>query len=74
MNKSFNPFDGNLAITPEGKALRESIKVEDVLLCRNEEEEEINSLLADTMAFISNDLPKEESSICQNIADTAEQK
>lgn len=57
MSENLNPFDGNFGITPEGRKAREEIKVEDALLCEaNEESEEINKLIADTMAFISQEL------------------
>jgi hypothetical protein len=53
-----DPFNGNLGITPEGAEIRESIKVEDAILCQvDEQSEEINNLMADTMAFITSNLP-----------------
>jgi hypothetical protein len=61
MYKNLNPFDGNIGITPEGIEARESIKVEDVLLCQiDKQREEINNLMADTMAFISDCLPEKQ--------------
>jgi hypothetical protein len=56
MTNRIDPFNGNLAITPEGSEVRKSIKVEDVLLCQDLKE--TNDLMADTMAFIVNCLPK----------------
>jgi hypothetical protein len=59
MSKTLDPFNGNLAVTPEGLEIRRSTKVEDALLCAvNEQSKEINDLLADTFAFISESLPR----------------
>lgn len=47
-------FDGCLGATPEGKARRETIKVEDVILCQiKERSEQISKYLEDTMAFVA---------------------
>lgn len=54
MDKNTTIFDGCLGITPEGKDVRASVVVDDLVLCQvNEESEKINKYLADTMAFIA---------------------
>lgn len=60
-NKSKDPFNADEALTQPGRGLREKTTIEDCELCQQSKDtKEINDVLADTMAFITNSLPKQE--------------
>ncbi len=59
-----DPFDGDRALFKSGQALRQETTIESCQLCRPETDfVNINSLLKDTMVFITSCLPQKTKNI-----------
>ncbi len=58
-HKQLDPFDGDQAVFKDGQELRKETTIESCQLCQSDKDLiDINSLLKETMVFITNCLPK----------------